>query len=124
MAKVIIRAFKDGENNILAQSFCVGMSDADILTMASEWRDIERESSCNEILAIQVDSELAGRVSLYEKEPGKISIVIKLISSYKNDNGIEKQAYQEITNYAKNLGYKTITEYVKKSSKFQIPANR
>lgn len=112
--KASIRPFEEGENNILAQSLCVGMSDSDILAMVNEWRNIERQSLYHEILAIQVDTVLVGRVSIYEKESGKVSAGVELTSSYQNDNEIENQVHQEIANHAKKLGYKTEICIIKK----------
>ena len=113
MVKVSIRPFNDGEYNILAQKLCSEMSNSDMLTMVNEWRETERQGSHFEIFAVQADSELVGRVSFCEKEPDKVSIMVNLMPSIQGKEA-EIQVCQAITDYVKTLGYKTITEYIKR----------
>jgi len=115
MTFLSLRHFCRDDCDVLSRTFYPGATNESILAMIEEWNSLTHNGSYFEMFAVQTESGLAGRVSLYENEENGVSLGVDIIPEFRRQS-IAFAAVMEALRHARTCGYRQAIAMARKNN--------
>ena len=112
---VTLRNFNNADANVLQQYKHTNMSIKEIQDMICDWNTLEYNGKYFEMLAVENSGEIVGTISLYQHSDSVITIGPEIFPAFRRQ-GFGKEAMRLSLDVVKNMGYKIVSQQVRKDN--------
>ena len=110
-----LRSFIPDDWQTISRHQYSGMSEDQVKILISQWNTKQYSGQYFEQLAIIVDKQVVGYVSLMDQADGIVSEGVEIYTPYRR-RGFAYQALTLLIQYARDLGYRTITAQIRQDN--------
>ncbi|MBO5213109.1 MAG: GNAT family N-acetyltransferase [Clostridia bacterium] len=112
---ITLRHFNKNDIPELKNNMFVGKTDEEIISVLSEWDNLEFKGKYSEFFAVICNERIVGYVSLYQHNDYIISVGPEIFLEYRR-KGYAYEALKQAYDYAKGKGYKVATAQVRNNN--------
>lgn len=123
MSKITLRSITYDDVEVLQNHRYQSMTHKEIREIISQWDQKEYQGKYFEMFAIVVDEEIVGTVSLFQHSESVISCGPEVFQSYRRQ-GFGKEAMILAIQIAKKMGYKIVSQQIRKNNEASIALHR
>ena len=112
---VLLRHFTNDDAEVFQQKQRINISLDEIKAMFAKWEEKEYGGKYFEMFAVIKDEEIVGTISLYQHSKSVVSCGPEVFEDYRKQ-GIGKEAMLLAMDIAKNMGFKLISQQIRRNN--------